>query len=82
MWDEAAGSGMLGLRNVRITAAAVLGKGVRPGQVQVLAREIKSLCEGRLDVLRHGRNWRERPMVFDMDWMVAAGKKRRKGNVS
>lgn len=80
MWDEVEGCGMLGLRNGRIAAGAVLGRGARQKLVHSFAREIKSLCEMRLDALRHGRNWRERPMVFDLDWIAAAGKKRRKGN--
>lgn len=80
MWDDDGGCGMLGLRNVRTAAGAVLGTEARPGPVHILAREIKSLCEVRLDACQRGRNWKERPMVLDLDWMAASEKKRRKGS--
>ncbi|MEI6218944.1 MAG: hypothetical protein WCP86_08590, partial [bacterium] len=82
MWDEAGGRGMLGLRNVRVAAAAVLGKGAAERQVDALARETMFLCSRKLEVLRHRRNWRECPFVFDLDWASKTRRGRRKGKIS
>lgn len=80
MWDEAGGSGMLGLRNVRKAAESVLGTGARPGQVSLLVRDTKVLCERRLDMLRKSRHWGECPVVFYPDWMATRGKRQYRGN--
>lgn len=80
MWDETQGRGILGLRNVRVVARHILGRAAGPKPVDALAREIKSLCEERLDSLRRRRNWSECPVVSDMDWITKTGKKRRRRN--
>jgi hypothetical protein len=82
MWDEAGGRGMLGLRNVRVAAAAVLGKGAATREVDALARETRFLCGRKLEVLRHRRKWQECPFVFDLDWVSTAKRRRRKGRIS
>lgn len=78
MWDESGGRGMLGLRNVRPAARIVLGRGVGPGEVNLLVRETRALCASKLDVLRRRRNWEERPLVFVLDWAAAGGRRLRR----
>lgn len=82
MWDATGGRGLLGLRNVRVAAASVLGRGATARQVDILARETRFICGRKLEVLRLSRNWQECPFVFDLDWVSTARKRQRKGKVS
>lgn len=82
MWDQSGGRGMLGLRNLRAAAGGFLGDDARPANVNRFARETVALCRERLDVLRQRRNWRELPVVCDLDWVKSKAKRQRKGTIS
>jgi len=67
LWDSSEGSGILGLRHVSLSAAALLGGGARQRDVSSLGREIKAACLKKLEQLGERRRWTSAPQVLDLD---------------
>ncbi|MBL7115822.1 MAG: hypothetical protein ISS35_08650 [Kiritimatiellae bacterium] len=63
LWDQVAGRGVLGLRHVS-TTAAVLGGGTRGGDI---SREIREMCQDRLQQIAETNGWMQVPQVLDLD---------------
>lgn len=68
MWDETRGAGVLGLRHVCRTAAALLHRGLHTPQARRLADDLRAHCAGRLGELRRRRGWRQTPDVVNLDF--------------
>jgi len=65
VWDASSGVGVLGLRHVCGTAAALAG--CKKGQGLSLEKEIKELCVGKLVQIGEKRGWAHVPEVMDLD---------------
>jgi hypothetical protein len=63
LWDQGAGRGVLGLRHVSTTAAA-LGGGARGVDI---SREIREMCQDRLEQIAETNGWMQVPQVLDLD---------------
>lgn len=63
LWDPTTGRGVLGLRHVSVTAAA-LGGGERGVDI---SREIREMCQDRLDRIAEKNDWFQAPQVLDLD---------------
>lgn len=67
VWDGTRGQGVLGVKNVLVTALAILGNDSSSKRVASLGAEIKSVCEKKLDQLGRERTWDQVPRVMNLD---------------
>lgn len=67
VWDSTKGAGVLGLRHVTMSAAALLGGEKSRKEIEAMGREIKDACRARLDTVRGARGWEGVPFVMDLD---------------
>ncbi len=67
IWDSSHGKGVLGLRHVCATAAALLGVDKNTKAVSNLSDEIQSLCTAKLRQISKTRDWKSVPEVMNLD---------------
>jgi len=67
IWDKTGGNGVLGLKNVLVTAEAFLGAGGDAKKAVLMGSEIKLACENKLEQLSRDRKWEYVPRVMNLD---------------
>jgi hypothetical protein len=70
IWDESDGHGVLGLRHVCSVASALLGTSGKKSEVRALSREIRRLCDSKLEQIGGERGWSEFPLVMSLDFQA------------
>lgn len=66
IWDESSGKGALGLRHVHAAVSSLAGR-TSVDERTSLAREIKAVCDGKLEQVGTEREWSGVPEVLILD---------------
>jgi hypothetical protein len=67
LWDASSGAGILGLRRSNAASRLLLGPATSRARIARLRREVRGVCEKRLEILAAERGWSDRPQVLFTD---------------